>query len=174
MTKAAALSELADSVQGKGDLVGALGYLYEAKQIRERVSTARAVAVGQRRIGEVLLALGRHEEAVAELRHSAEALATLDQAQRARTLASLARAYAQGGRLSDARCQLLEAVEITRKLGLVRYEAEAVMVQAEVAELAGDLRAAREHYRRAQAVFAQQNDPKAVMLATRLDRLPET
>jgi tetratricopeptide (TPR) repeat protein len=174
MTRASALSELADSVQGKGDLIGALSYLHEANRIRERVSTTRAVAVGRRRIGEVLLALGRHEEAVAELRDSATALAALDQAQQARTLASLARAYARLGRLSDARSQLVEAVEITRRLGLVRYEAEAVMVQAEVAELAGDLRAARQHYQQAQAVFAQQDDPKAVMLGTRLDRLPDS
>lgn len=172
-TKAAALSELAGSARGKGDLAGALSYLYQAKRIRERIGTARAVAVGQRRIGEVLFALGRHEEALAELRHAADALTPLDQAQRARALTSLARAYAQSGRLPDARRQLVEALDTTRKLGLARYEAEAVVVQAEVAELAGDLRAAREHYLEAQTVFARQGDPKAVMLADRLDRLPE-
>ncbi|HTI24615.1 MAG TPA: tetratricopeptide repeat protein [Kutzneria sp.] len=173
LTKAAALSELADSVKGKGDLVGALGYLREANRIRARISTNRAVAVGRRRIGEVLLALGRYPEAEVELRHSITALVALDQAQRARALASLARVYARLGQLSDAQSKLVEAIEITRKLGLARYEAEAVMVQAEVAELAGDLRAAREHYRQAQAVFAEHDDPKAAMIAARLDRLPE-
>ncbi|MFC0429783.1 tetratricopeptide repeat protein [Kutzneria buriramensis] len=173
-TKAAALSELADSAQGQGDLAGALSHLHQAKQIRERIGTPRAVAVGQRRIGEVLLDLGRTEEAVAEFRHAADALATLDRAQCARALTGLARAYARNGRLADARRELDEVLEITSQLGLVRYAAEAVVVLAEVAELAGDLRAARTHYLRARAVFAEQEDPKADRLAERIARLPET
>ncbi|WP_158510807.1 ATP-binding protein [Kutzneria albida] len=172
-TKAAALSELAGNAQGMGDLRGALAYLYQAKKMREETGSIRAVALARRRIGEVLAELGQYEEAITELRTAVAMLGPLDKAQKARALTSLGQAYARCGRIRDAQAELAEALEITRQVGSARYQAEVITVLGEVAELTGDLSAARTYYSKAHAVYSPQEDPKAADLAERLARLPK-
>ncbi|HEV7974638.1 ATP-binding protein [Amycolatopsis sp.] len=171
-TRAMVLGELAGAVQGNGDLAGALAYLKQVKEIRAVIGTERAVALAQRRIGEVLAELGRHDEAIKALREAAETMSSLDRALRARTLTSLASVYLRAGRGSDALPPLTEALGVARELGSTRYEAEALLVLGDFAWQRGDVDEAREHWAVAHQAYSASGDPKAAELADRLTRTP--
>jgi tetratricopeptide (TPR) repeat protein len=171
-TRAMVLGELAGAVQGNGDLPGALAYLKQVKEIRAVIGTERSVALAQRRIGEVLAELGRHDEAIEALREAADTMSSLDRALRARTLTSLASVYLRAGRGSDALPPLTEALGVARELGSTRYEAEALLVLGDFAWQRGDVDEAREHWAVAHQAYSAGGDPKAAELAERLTRTP--
>jgi tetratricopeptide (TPR) repeat protein len=171
-TKAAALSELAGAAQGKGDLPAALAYLTRAKEVRDVIGTDRAVALCQRRIGEVLAELGRHEEAITALREAADAMALLDRAQHARALTSLGSVYLRAGHVLDAIPLLTNALETTRQLGSTHYEAEVLVVLGDIAWQRGETDMAQEHWTGAHSIYSASGDPKTGELADRLKRLP--
>lgn len=85
--RATALSQLGRAARGNGDLVAAMGYYSAARDLRRDLGLRRGVALCGRRIGEVLLALGRPGEAAAEFRSAESIMADLgDHTQRARSL----------------------------------------------------------------------------------------
>jgi len=170
-TKATVLGELAGAVQGNGDLPGALAYLKRVKEIREVIGTERAVALS-RRIGEVLAELERYDEAIDALREAAEAMSSLDRAQHARALTSLASVYLRSGRASGAVPPLTQALGIARELGSTHYEAEALVVLGDFAWQRGDVDEAREHWTVAHETYSASGDPKAAEVADRLTRTP--
>jgi tetratricopeptide (TPR) repeat protein len=171
-TRVMVLGELAGAVRGSGDLLGALAYLKRVKEIREVLGTGRAVALVQRRIGEVLAELERFDEAVEALHDAAEALSGLDRALRARTLTSLASVYLRAGRESDALPPLTEALAVARELGSPRYQAEALVVLGDVAWQRGDAGEAHGHWAAAHETYRGSGDPKTAELAERLARTP--
>jgi tetratricopeptide (TPR) repeat protein len=169
-TVAAALGELAGAAKGIGDLHGALEYLYQAKEIREVIGTARAVELCRRRIGEVLSELGRYDEAVTELSEAAAGMGKLDRLQQAIALTSLGKTYIRMGQIVDAVAALATAQEITRDLASP-YLASVLAALGEIADRTGDPTAARRYYAESHEIYARNGDPKAVDLAERLARL---
>lgn len=171
--EAAALGELAGAAQGKGDFEGALGYLHRAKEIREVIGTARALALCQRRIGEVLAELGRYPQAVKELRQAADTMATLDKGQQARALTSLGVTYVRWGRLDEAGAPLTTALTMSTELRSFHYRAVALTALGDLAERAGDLATARHRYAEARQIYVDSGDPRAADLAEHLATIPE-
>jgi tetratricopeptide (TPR) repeat protein len=171
-TRVMVLGELAGAVQGNGDLLGALTYLRQVKEISDVIGTSRAAALAQRRIGELLAELGEYDEAIEALLQAAEALVSQDQALRARTLTSLGSVYLRSGRAPDAASPLAEALEIARELGSPRYQAEVLLVLGDVAWQRGDVAEARERWVAAHEFYSASGDPKAAELAERLSRAP--
>ncbi len=171
---AAALSELAGVAQGMGDLAGAVEYLREAVAIREVVGTERAVAIGRRRIGEVLCELGQFDEATSELAGAATMLAGLDDLpQRVRALTSLGIAYLRQGRLGDAERSLSLGLDLVRPTGLPYYEALASDALGDVAEQTGDLVAAARHWSTAYEIYARTDDPHTAAVAGKLAQVTD-
>jgi tetratricopeptide (TPR) repeat protein len=166
---AVVLNQLAGIAQAGGDLTTALSLLLQAREIREEIGTARALAFCGRRIGEVLADQGHYPDAVRELRAAVDATARLDdQVQQAWSLVSLGKTYLRWGQADRAAEHLREALDLMRRVGTPFYEAEVLTVLGETAEATGDLPAARRHYSAALDRYVQVEEPKAVELRTRL------
>lgn len=167
---AAALAELAAAARGKGDLLAALDYLRQARDIRAAVGTDRALTQCLRQIGEVLTDLGRFEEATAELRRAVNLVPSKD-IEPARVLTSLGSAYLRWGRPADARPHLTHALAIARELDSAQYQANALSLLGEIAERTSDRAAALDYLVQAFNLYSDSGDPKADDVAGRLDRL---
>ncbi|HEV7976052.1 tetratricopeptide repeat protein [Amycolatopsis sp.] len=105
----------------------------QVKKIREVIGTDRAVAVAQRRIGEMLADQQQYSAAIAAMRGAADMMVSLDRAQYARVLTSLAAVYLRCGRADDAGPLLTEALDITREIGSTHDQAEVLVVLGDVA-----------------------------------------
>ncbi|HWO64464.1 MAG TPA: tetratricopeptide repeat protein, partial [Umezawaea sp.] len=171
---AAVLNQLAGIAQASGDLAAALSLLHRVRAIREEVGTPRALAFCGRRIGQVLADQGRYAEAVRELVATVDAMTRLgDQVQRAWSMVALGKTYLRWGKADQAAATLQSALEIMRPVGTPFYEAEVLTALGEVAEVLGDLPAARRHYSGALERYVQVEEPKAVDLRARLDAVTE-
>lgn len=171
---AAALSELAGVTQGMGDLPGAVAYLREAVAIRKVVGTERAVAIGRRRLGEVLCELGQFDDATSELAGAATMLAAMDDLpQHVRALTSLGIAYLRQGRLGDAERSLSLGLDLVRPTDLRYYTALASDALGDVAEQTGDLVAAAHHWSTAYEIYAATDDPHTAAVAGKLARVTD-
>jgi tetratricopeptide (TPR) repeat protein len=169
---AVALTELSGAAQGSGDLTAALEYLVRTREIRREIGTPRALALCERRIGEVLADLERYPEAVSRLRVAAEAMARLgDVPQQAGSLMSLGRTNLRRGQPAQADADLREAVALVRAAGMPYYEAEALTLLGEVAETIGDLPSARTHYSAAFDLYTEVEEPKAAVVRAKLVEL---
>jgi tetratricopeptide (TPR) repeat protein len=166
-TQADALSELAEAARGMGNLPAALEYLHRTKDIRLVIGTARALAQCRRQIGTVLTDLGRHAEAVTELREAAEAIADRD-IERARVLTALGVAYVRWDHPAEAAAVLEAALEVACRLGSARHQADALAALGELAERASDAATARERFNQAYALYSDIGDPRAATVAARL------
>ncbi|WP_112263007.1 ATP-binding protein [Lentzea terrae] len=134
----------------------ALALYREALELRTR---DRGRGHARRHIGEVLVELGRHAEAIAEL-ELAESLLS-DPAEQARARTFLARACRLAGDPGRARALLDSALE-----GLSHSPVHLADVHLELAELADD---PRPHRLAALACYHDQNDPQAVHIQALLD-----
>lgn len=166
--EATALSTLAQVARGQGDFESALRHLHQAREIREIVGTARALALCRQWIGETLGDLGRYEEAVGELSAAAEALSELDQSQYARALTCLGSIHLRWEHFTDAQEVLNTALTISTQLGSPFYRAATQVVLGDLARALGDTVTARRHYADAHGVYAASGDPRAEDLANRL------
>ena len=171
-TKATALGELAGALQGIGDLSGALTCLQEARQIRLVIGTDRAAAVLQRRIGEVLDALGRSDEAADQIGAAVAALSTVDPAQHSAALTSLGSLFFRAGRASEAEPLLTEALDIARELGFPHYQASALLTLGDIAWHRNNATDAARQWTAALQIYAAGGSPKATDVAARLNRVP--
>jgi tetratricopeptide (TPR) repeat protein len=173
LTVAAAVSELASVARGDGDLDGALEYLRRAKGIRETLGTPRSVALSRRLIGDVLMDLGRFEDAVVELAAAATAMDRLgDVAQRARALTSLGWAYTRWGRPADAAEPLTTALGLAEQVGSRYYRADVLAVLGDVAIRSGRPAEAEMYLTEALETYRSSGDPKADAVAARLADVP--
>jgi tetratricopeptide (TPR) repeat protein len=171
--RATALSQLGRAARGKGDLLAALHYFQQARDIQEQLGQTRDVALCQTRIGQILTRLERHSEAVAELLAAASTMRELgDCTQQARTLMMLGTAHRQAGRVAGAYPPLREALALMREFGSPYYQAEILACLGETDQRAGDQESARSHYREAHALYLAVGDPQADVIQARLDTLP--
>jgi tetratricopeptide (TPR) repeat protein len=171
-TKATALGELAGAVEAKGDLPGALRYLTQAKEIRDRIGPERAIASSQWRIGVVLARLGRLDEAIRTLREAADVLSGIDQGQYARVLTSLGAVYLRCGRGGEALTPLTTALEIVRALGASHHEAEVLVVLGDLAWQREQVDEAHESWMAAERIYRASGDPKVAAVGDRLAKIP--
>ncbi|GLY50895.1 NB-ARC domain-containing protein [Lentzea sp. NBRC 102530] len=130
------------------------------RQVLAMRTRDRGRGQARRRIGEVLVELGRYEEAVAEL-ELAESLLTCP-TEKARTWMFLGRAHRLAGRPAQAKALLDCALE-----GSLRSPAHLADVHLELAELAED---PRPHRLAALACYHDQTDPEAVRIQALLDQ----
>lgn len=171
-TRATALSQLGRAARGTGDLVAALGFFRESRDVHVRLRRAREAATCRRRIGDVLNRLGRYDEAVAELRAAASAMAELgDRTQHARTLTYLGTTELRAGHPSRASAALTAALSLVREHGSPYYQAEVLARLGEVAEANGEPASAREYYREAVELYTAAGDARAATLRSRLEAL---
>lgn len=171
---AVVLNQLAGIAQAGGDLTTALSLLLQAREIREEIGTARALAFCGRRIGEVLADQGHYPDAVRELGAAVDAMARLDdEVQQAWSLVSLGKTYLRWEQAEQAGVHLRAALDIMRRVGTPFYEAEVLTALGETAEAIGDLPAARRHYSGALDRYVQVEEPKAVELRARLDAVTD-
>ncbi|WP_168211251.1 tetratricopeptide repeat protein [Actinosynnema sp. ALI-1.44] len=171
-TEAALLFEVAGVFLSQGDLDAALRHFKQAEQLRLKIGTERAVALCRRRIGETLVKLGRHDEALTTLLDVASTFAEIDRAEHARVLTILGSLYLDLDRVPDAASSLAEALRIARELGSDQYEAEALVVLGDAALRQGDVESARRHWTLARDHYSGNRDPKAAEMSVRLSSIP--
>ncbi|HEX8868604.1 MAG TPA: tetratricopeptide repeat protein, partial [Lentzea sp.] len=157
LSKPSALSMLGQVSRELGDPERALELYREALALRTR---DRGRGQARRRVGEALMELGRHAEAIAELT-LAESLLT-DATERARVRTFLARACRLAGDPARARALLDSALD-----ALSHSPVHLADVHLELAELAED---PRPHRLAALACYHDQTDPQAVRIQALLDQ----
>lgn len=156
-SRSTALTLLGRVSRERGEPERALELYREALALRTR---DRGRGQARRRIGEALVALGRYQEAIAEL-ELAESLLT-DATEQARARTFLARACRLAGDPVRARALLDSALG-----GLRRSPVHLADVHLELAELADD---PRPHRLAALACYHDKTDPQAVRIQALLDQ----
>lgn len=167
---ATALVELASALQGKGEPQAALDRLRAALGIREAIDTPRSVAQCRRQIGVLLGELGRHTEAVAELRRTLDAVPAPD-IERSRVLVALGSELRRAGEPRSAEAVLTEALVVATELGSDLRRADALTVLGELAASETDIVAAIRHLTEAKDLYERLGNPRADDLAARLAEL---
>ncbi|SDD30010.1 Tetratricopeptide repeat-containing protein [Actinokineospora iranica] len=147
----------------------ALDFFSQARDLHQRLGRDRGVALCRRRIGEVLLALGRYDDAVTEFSAVAEAMAVLgDPTQHARAVTMLGAAHSRAGRLPQAERVLRDAFEAMREFGSAYYQAEIAAALGDVSALAGDQESAVRWWDQAATLYDLVEDPKAELMRSRV------
>jgi hypothetical protein len=149
-----------------------LVYYRQARDLQEELGVPRGVALCCRRIGDLLLTMGRPADAVVELRRAESLMARLgDATQHARSLMFLAKAQAGTGSTAEAESALRTALASMRRLGSVYYQAEILTELGELAVRTGGLSQARDHLAAALALYEQVEEPAAARVRARLAEL---
>lgn len=165
-TRATAVSRLARAARRRGDLDQALRFYQRSAEAHAEIGLPRGVALARRRRGELLVELGRDEEAAVELTAAAATMAEAGDAnQHARAVTALARLHDRRGRYDEARAELLGALEVVRELDSPYYTAEILATLAELEGAHGHLEHANEHREEARRLYARLGDPRAGGLA---------
>ncbi|MET9632701.1 tetratricopeptide repeat protein [Lentzea sp. NPDC006480] len=167
--RAKALMQLGHVHRLRGEFDPALRYFLESVDVEVRHGWARGIGLSRRRVGEVLIEMGRLEEAVAELR---EAETSLDDAvDKARARMFQARAQLHLDRFTDALSLAHGVLEVVRDAGSPLHVADAFELLGEIAERQGDLPLARDHYRAALGCYGESFDPSGERTRDRLRAL---
>lgn len=165
-SRATALMFLGHIYRLRGEFDVALRYFREALEVETRHERTRGIALARRRIGEVLIHLGRIDEAITELEES-EALLDND-VDKARARMSLSRALLHASRFDEAVRLAGSVLADVRDAGSPLHLADAFELLGEIAERQSDLARARDHYRSALACYGESFDPSAEHVRTRL------
>ncbi|MFC3891443.1 ATP-binding protein [Lentzea rhizosphaerae] len=165
-SRATALMRLGHIYRLRGEFDVALRYFREGLDVETRHGRTRGIALARRRIGEVLINLGRIDEAITELEES-EALLDND-VDKARARMFRSRAVLRASRFDEA-LRLAESVLAdVRDAGSPLHVADAFELLGEIAERQSDLARARDHYRSALACYGESFDPSAEHVRARL------
>ncbi|WP_410648889.1 tetratricopeptide repeat protein [Amycolatopsis sp. cmx-4-54] len=141
-----ALDQLGMAAQGRGDFERAVGFFGESLVIEGELGIDRGVAQRHRRIGEALLQGDRTADAARHLRLGQELFKEIgDVKGEAEVTLSLARIDARAGEITAAKRELERAAAVLDESGSAVYQSDVLVAFAEVAELEGDLDAARGH-----------------------------
>ncbi len=168
-SRATALVQLGHTYRLKGEFEVALRYFREGVDVETRHGRVRGIGLARRRVGEVLIELGRLDEAVTELRES-EAL--LDNAvDKARARMFLSRALLRAGRFDESLALAHGVLADVRDAGSPLHVADAFELLGEIAERQSDPPLARDHYRAALACYGESFDPSADRIRDRLGAL---
>ncbi len=157
--RAKALMQLGHVHRLRGEFDEALRYFRESVDVQVRHGWARGIGLSRRRVGEVLIDMGRHDEAVAELRKAEKSLD--DVVDKARVRMFRSRALSRLGRFTDALSLADDVLGVVRGAGSPLHVADAFELLGEIAELQGDLPLARDHYRAALGCYGESFDPSA-------------
>ncbi|WP_033288778.1 AAA family ATPase [Amycolatopsis jejuensis] len=159
-TQADALSRLARDARGRGELEGALA-LYErsAKKYAE-IGLPRGVGLARRRRGELLIRLGRDDEALSELAEAAAIMAAVqDASQHARAVISLAGVHDRQGDYDRARTELQSALESVKQLESPHFQAEVLLALAGLEDCHGNEERAQRHREEARLLRRDSGEP---------------
>ncbi|WP_410665518.1 tetratricopeptide repeat protein [Amycolatopsis sp. lyj-84] len=169
-----ALDQLGMAAQGRGDFGRAVEFFNESLVIEGELGIDRGVAQRHRRIGEALLQAGRGTDAARHLRLAREIFLEIgDVKDEAKVTVLLARLDAQAGEFTAAKQQLERAAAVLDKSGSAVYQADVLLVFAEVAELEGDPDTARRHLIKALELCRPVGGLRVEWTQARLDVLNE-
>ncbi|UKD51405.1 NB-ARC domain-containing protein [Amycolatopsis sp. FU40] len=159
-TQASALSRLARNARRQQDWEAALELYERSARKHAEAGLPRGVGQARYRRGEVLIKLGRDDEALREL---AEATVILDEegdvVQHARAVISLAAIHARRGGYRRARTELLEALEDVKRLQSPHFQAEILTALADLERGHGDETSAQRHLDEARRLRGDSVEP---------------
>ncbi|HEX7309348.1 tetratricopeptide repeat protein [Lentzea sp.] len=165
-SRATALVQLGYTYRLKGEFDLALRYFREGVEAETRHGRVRGVGLARRRVGEVLVEMGRLDDAVAELEESEALLDNVVDKARARMFRS--RALLQASRFAEASRLADGVLADVRDTGSPLHVADVLELMGEIAERQGDLTQACDHYRSALTCYGESFDPNADRLRDRL------
>ncbi|MCP2201419.1 ATP-, maltotriose- and DNA-dependent transcriptional regulator MalT [Lentzea flava] len=168
-SRATALVQLGHIHRLKGEFDIALRYFREGVDVETCHGRVRGVGLARRRVGEVLIAMGRIDEAIAELQESEALLDNVVDKARARMF--LSRALLHASRFGEAARLADGVLADVRDAGSPLHVADAFELMGEIAERQGDLVHARDHYRSSLACYGESFDPSADRVRDRLAAL---
>lgn len=168
-SRATALVQLGRAHRTRGQLDVALDCFRQAVDVETRQGRTRGIGLARRRVGEVLIDMGRADDAVCELREC-EALLD-DGVDKARVWMFTARAHLAAGRHRDAEELLDAALVALQDSGSSAHLADVFVLKAEVAERHGTVEQARDQYRSALACYGDSVDPSVERIQTALAAL---
>ncbi|SDF96875.1 Tetratricopeptide repeat-containing protein [Lentzea fradiae] len=168
-SRATALVQLGYTYRLKGELDVALRYFREGVDVETRHERVRGIGLARRRVGEVLIEMGRPEEAIIELRESEALLDNVVDKARARMFQ--ARALLHTSSFGEASRLAHDVLTDLRDAGSPPHVADVFELLGEIAERQRDLVQARDHYRSALSCYGESFDPSAGRLRDRLAAL---
>lgn len=168
-SRATALVQLGYIHRLKGELEVALRYFREGVEAETRHERVRGIGLARRRVGEVLMEMGRPEEAITELHESESLLDNVVDKARARMFR--ARALLHASRFGEASGLARTVLADLRDAGSPPHIADVLELMGEIAERQHDLVQARDHYRSALSCYGESFDPSADRLRERLAAL---
>lgn len=159
-TQASALARLARNARRQQEWETALDLYERSARKHAEIGRPRGVGMARYRRGEVLIKLGRDDEALREL---AEATAILDEqgdaAQLARAVIPLAAIHAQRGDYQRARTELRHALEGVERLQSPHFQAEVLAALAGLERAEGDETSAQRHLDEARRLSGDSFEP---------------
>ncbi|MEV6718052.1 tetratricopeptide repeat protein [Lentzea sp. NPDC051208] len=168
-SRATALVQLGYTYRLRGEFELALRYFREAVDVETLHERTRGIGLARRRVGEVLVEMGRLDEAITELTECETLLDNVVDKARARMF--LSRALLHSDRPDEA-ARLAEGVLAdVRDAGSPVHVADVLELKGEIAERQSEFVHARDHYRSALACYGESFDPSADRLRDRLAAL---
>ncbi len=159
-TQASALARLARNARRQQDWEGALELYERSARKHAEVGLPRGVGQARYRRGEVLIKLGRDEEALRELTEATAILAEEgDAIQHARAVIPLAAVHARRGDYRRARTELLKALEGVTRLQSPHFQAEVLTALADLERGHGDEASAQRHLDEARRLSGDSAEP---------------
>ncbi|SFO54651.1 tetratricopeptide repeat protein [Amycolatopsis rubida] len=159
-TQASALARLARNARRRQDWETALELYERSARKHAEAGLPRGVGQARYRRGEVLITLGRDDEALREL---AEATAILDEEgdviQHARAVIPLAAIHARRGDYRRARTELLQALEGVKPLRSPHFQAEVLTALANLERAHGDETSAQRHLDEVRRLSGDSGEP---------------
>ncbi|MGX7828026.1 NB-ARC domain-containing protein [Actinokineospora sp. 24-640] len=148
------------------DPLRAMEHFTRSRDLHERLGRPRGTALCRRRIGEVLVTLGRIDEAITEFTAVAATMAELgDLTQHTRAVTMLSAAHLRAGDRDRARGALSAALTTMRGFGSPHYQAEILTAMADA-----DPDNATRWLTEAADLYDEVGDPKATAIRARLAR----
>ncbi len=166
---ATALRQLGRVCRDQGEAENALAYFRRSLDVESALGRRRGEALAHRRIGEALVDLERHEEAVAALATAAAIMAELGQVlelARIRTVAAVPTLAL--GRVDEAARLLDSALPVMAETKSPDYVADVLLLLADVASRRGDRRQEQDHLRAAEAAYTRAGQPVPERVRSRL------
>ncbi|MGW4402085.1 NB-ARC domain-containing protein [Amycolatopsis nivea] len=159
-TQASALARLARNARRQQDWEGALELYERTARKQAEAGVPRGVGQARYRRGEVLIKLGRDEEALRELAEATAILAEVgDVIQHARAVIPLATVHARRGDYRRARTELLEVLEGVERLESPHFQAEILTALADLERGHGDEASAERHLDEARRLSGDSVEP---------------
>ncbi len=168
-SRATALKRLGHIYRLKGEFDIALRYFREGVDVETRHGRVRGIGLARRHVGQLLVEMGRTDEAIAELKESEALLDNVVDKARARVF--LSRALLHASQFDEAARLANSVLADVRDAGSPVHVADAFELMGEIAERQGDLAQARDHYRSALACYGESFDPSAARVRNRLAAL---